>query len=227
MSLIQERAKNIIWAYVLIFAPMWAVYFLSFKVFSLSFFSFLGIHPRNLQFSEFLGVIGSWLVHGNKEHIINNSIGLIGLIFFVALFENKVFKLFFFLILTSGLSTWLLGAPHSIHFGASGLLFAIFGYILGSALTGRRWIYLIPIVAAFMYYGIGYYESFLNGLMIKEEVSFAAHFGGLLSGILVGVYFEKEQRKESTPLKYGKKSLKDKWNDFKWDMNYKLKQLRK
>jgi membrane associated rhomboid family serine protease len=223
MSLITERIKNVVFAYALIFIPMWTVFALGHYA-HLSSFNFFGIEPRDLEFSELLGIMGSWLVHADENHIINNSFGLLGLVFFVALFEKNMFKLFFFLIFTSGLSTWVLGAPHTIHIGASGLLFALFGYILGSAFTGRRWIYLIPIGAALFYYGFAYYQSFLNGLMIKQDVSFAAHFGGLLSGILVGVYFEKEEKEKQI---FRKKTISEKWADFKWNMNYKIKKLKR
>lgn len=222
MSLIKEKSRNIVLAYAIVFVPMWTIFALGHYA-NLSSFSFLGIQPRTLDFSEIMSVMGSWLVHADESHIINNSLGLLGLVFFVALFEKNLFKLFFLLTFTSGFSTWLLGAPQTIHIGASGLLFALFGYVLGSAFTGRRWIYLIPIAVAFFYYGIAYYESFLNGLMIKEDVSFAAHFGGLVSGILVGIYFEKKQE-ENNVLR--KKSLKEKWSDFKWNIKYKMKNLR-
>lgn len=221
MKLITDKTKNILFAYMLVFVPMWVIFGLT-NYMQIP-FNFLGIHPRDFGWSEFAAIMGSWLVHANEVHIINNSIGLVGLLFFVALFEKQLFKLFFFLILTSGISTWILGAPNTVHIGASGLLFALFGYILGSAFTGRRWIYLIPIVAAFMYYGFAYYQSFLNGLMIKEEVSFAAHFGGLLSGVLVGVYFEKEEEKQFVY----KKTLRQKWDNFKWSVNYRIKSFKR
>lgn len=210
-------------AYALIFIPMWSIFILK-DFMHVSNFNFLGVHPRSFDFSDIFGVMGSWMVHGGPDHIIGNSIGLIGLLFFIGLFEKKLVSLFFGLILTSGISTWLLGAPNTIHIGASGLLFAMFGYILASAFTGRRWIYFIPIIAAFLYFGLAYYESFLNGLIVKEDVSFAGHFGGLMSGILLGVYFDKEEKLERPIFK---ESLKDKWESFKWNINYKIKNLKR
>lgn len=223
MKPVTNKVKQILLAYALIFIPMWSIFILR-DYMHVSSFDFLGVHPRSLGFSDIFGVMGSWMVHGSPDHIIGNSIGLVGLLFFIALFETRLVSLFFGLILTSGISTWLLGAPNTIHIGASGLLFAMFGYILTSAFTGRRWLYFIPIIAAFAYFGMAYYESFLNGLMVKEDVSFAAHFGGLLSGGLLGVYFD---RKEEVERPIFKESFKDKWESFKWNMNYKLKNLRK
>lgn len=223
MKPVTQKIKHIFLAYALIFIPMWSIFILRDSI-NVSSFDFLGIHPRSLGFSDIFGIMGSWMVHGGADHIIGNSLGLVGLLFFIALFETRLISLFFALILTSGVSTWLLGAPNTIHIGASGLLFAMFGYILSSAFTGRRWLYFIPIVAAFAYFGLAYYESFLNGLMVKEDVSFAAHFGGLLSGVLLGVYFDK---KEEVARPIFKESFRDKWESFKWTLNYKIKNLRK
>jgi len=224
MKPITNKIKQIFLAYSLIFIPMWTIFILK-DYMHFSSFDFLGVHPRSFGLSDIIGVMGSWMVHAGWEHILGNSVGLIGLLFFIALFERNLFSLFFGLIITSGISTWLLGAPNTIHIGASGLLFAMFGYILASAFTGRRWIYFIPIIAAAAYFGMAYYQSFLNGLVVQEDISFAAHFGGLLSGILLGVYFEKEGRKAEP--NYGKVTLKQKWEDFKWSINYKIKNLKR
>jgi membrane associated rhomboid family serine protease len=223
MKPITNKAKQILLAYTFIFLPMWSIFLLKDQM-HLSSFEFLGVHPRSFHFADVLGIMGSWMVHSDSNHIIGNSIGLVGLLFFIALFETRILTLFFGLILTSGISTWLLGAPNTVHIGASGLLFAMFGYILASACTGRRWIYFVPIIAAASYFGFAYYGAFLNGLMVKEDVSFAAHFGGLLSGILLGVYFEKEEKAERPIFK---ENFRDKWESFKWNVSYKVRNFRK
>jgi len=201
---------------------MWIVFIINQGFVTQYFVDLFGIHPRSFGFSESLGIMLSWLIHGDFKHIMNNSIGLFGILIFIGLFEQKYIKLLLVLIATSGLSTWILGSSNSVHVGASGLLFALFGYILTAAFTGRKWVYFVPILAAFFYYGFSYYSGFLNGLMVKEEVSFAAHFGGLLSGMICGVSFEK---RNSIPKI--KKSFRERWFDFKWNLNYKLKQLKK
>jgi membrane associated rhomboid family serine protease len=218
----KDRVKSILLAYVLIFIPMWTIYFMNHGVLNNMFLNILGVHPRTFEFMEFFGIMGSWMVHDNNNagHILNNSIGLIGLLFFVGLFEKRIVSLLTVLIATSGISTWVLGAPNSVHIGASGLLFALFGYILSSAFLGKRWIYLIPIVGAVAYYGLSYYGSFLNGLKLQDGVSFAAHFGGLLSGCLTGWLYNKEEEKTSYKRS---KSIKEKWNDFVWSLKYKFK----
>ena len=219
-SAMKEKGSNIFLAFVFIFVPMWAVYGLNWL--SGGLINHFGIHPRTFSFFELIGIMFSWCMHADLNHITNNSIGLVGLLFFIGLLEQRVFKLLAVLIITSGLSTWVLGGVHSVHVGASGLLFAMFGYVLSAATVGRKWRYLIPVGIAFFLYGFAYFGSFLNGLAIKEGISFAAHFGGLLSGILTGVYFEKSQETKSY---VRPKTLKEKWADFVWDVKFKFKKV--
>ncbi len=222
LSFMGNKIKNSLLAISLILIPMWVVFVINQGFVTQYFVDLFGIHPRRIGFSEFLGIMFSWLIHGDLKHIMNNSIGLFGILIFVGLFEQKYIKLLIVLVATSGFSTWVLGSSNSVHVGASGLLFALFGYILAAAFTGRKWIYFVPIIGAFSYYGFSYYGGFLNGLIVKEEVSFAAHFGGLLSGIACGIYFERNNN-----VKKIKRSFKERWSDFKWDLNYKIKNLKK
>ncbi|NCP98060.1 rhomboid family intramembrane serine protease [archaeon] len=186
---VKEKIKNIFLTYFVIFIPMWLIFIINNGLMINSLNSF-GIKPRNVNFIEIIAVMFSWTLHANFNHILNNSLGLVGLLFFVSLLENKIFHLLFLLILTSGFSTWLLGSDNSIHIGASGLVFALFGYVLSASTLGRKWLYFIPVSLAFFFYGFAYYEGFINGLILKDGVSLAAHFGGLVSGIFVGIYFQ-------------------------------------
>lgn len=192
-SLIKEKFKNTIYAIGFIFIPMWLVFVFNNGILNDAFLNILGIHPRVVEWNELIGIMGSWMIHRDSMHIVNNSIALFGLVLFVGLLEKNYIQLFLFLIATSGASTWVLGSSHSVIIGASGLLFALFGYVISSALLGRKLIYLIPIIASLSYYGMSYYVGFLDGLMLKDGVAFSAHFGGLMSGVLVSYYFGKEE----------------------------------
>ncbi len=73
------------------------------------------------------------------------------------------------------------GATHSYHVGASGLIFALYGYVIGSAIIRRK----ISYIAFLIIFGTSYFYSLTRGLIPQEGISFAGHFGGLVAGLLV------------------------------------------
>lgn len=152
----------------------------------------MGVHPRNVGFAEVIGVFSSWMYHGSWNHIVSNTVGLVGLLPFVGFFEKKPFRVTGALILLSGFFTWVLGASGTNHIGASGLIFALIGYIAAAGTIGLKFRYLIPIFLS----GASYWYSVRHGLIPQDSVSFAGHFGGLLAGLILGFFIPKYQREE-------------------------------
>lgn len=189
--LLKEKLISLVLIYGIIFIPMWLMFFVG-RVIPVE--HFLGIEPRTFQFKELFGIFFSWLAHYNLMHITNNSIMLLGLLCPVVIFERKPYHLLISLIGLSGFLTWLLGGNNTLHFGASGLVFAIFSYITASLLLNKRVEYLIPIAFFSLYYGVAYFTSFAQGLVPTQFISFAAHFGGLVSGIIVVLIQKKIKR---------------------------------
>lgn len=173
-----------------------------------------GIYPRTFSLESIYGIAMSWTMHGDWNHLRNNLLILIQLIIPFVIFENRthLIKKFWQLILISGLATWILGGINTVHIGASGLIFALIGYILS---TGTFTVFnlfrfkitkenlkLLPssnkydTMKGFIYFGLscfailelGYLQSILNGLFPQSSdgISLSAHFGGLIGGILVG-----------------------------------------
>lgn len=202
MEIIKTKAKTVVITMMAIYIPMWFFFILNNVIFSFSPLNHLfGILPRDFSFTSLIGIMTFWLSHTNFQHIMNNSVSMAGLLFFIALFEKKVYKIIPLLILTSGFSVWLLGAPNSFHVGASGLVFACLGYILSSLFLSKRIIYIIPVILSLMYYGAAYFFNFLNGFVPQAGISFAGHFGGFLSGILVSFIINRKVLKnKSEPL---------------------------
>lgn len=203
MSFLQDvklKSKEILILYAIILVPMWTLFLVNNVLMDDALNSFGGIHPRDLSFLGIIEIFTSWMFHSGGDrtmagnsilaHILGNTEVLLPLILIVGVFEKKPLLLVSFLITASGIATWLLGAPHSLHIGASGLIFAMFGYIIASIFLARRWLYLIPVI----FLGGSYLYSIESGLIPKSGISFAAHFGGLIGGICVAYIIGKIQK---------------------------------
>lgn len=180
-SLVKSRLQQTMQLYLWVFVPMWLMFLLNNSVL-FGLWNVFGIVPRELSVPSFIGILASWTMHANLAHITGNSLVMAQVLFLFGVFEKKAMMTIVFLIVGSGLFTWVFGSSNSLHIGASGLAFAMMGYMIGGALFARRWGYLIACVAL----GVGFWLAMLSNLMPQVGVSFAGHLGGLLTGIGVG-----------------------------------------
>ena len=180
-TLVMQRIKQVIGLYAFVLIPMWGMFFLNETVF-FGLWNIFGIVPRALDTGSMIGVFASWTMHGNFSHLLGNTLTLLQILFLFGLFENNAYRTLLKLIVASGLVTWVIGSPLSIHIGASGLCFAMLGYMIGGAVFARRWGYLLACIVM----GTGYWFTIKQGLMPQQGISFAAHFGGLCAGLLLG-----------------------------------------
>lgn len=197
---VKSKSKEIAILYAIVFIPLWTLFLVNNVLMGDALNNLGGIHPRDLSFLGLIEIFTSWMFHsgGNKElsgnsifsHIVGNSEILLPLIFIIGIFEKRPLVLLGALITASGFATWLLGAPNSVHVGASGLVFAMFGYIIASIFFARRWLYLIPVLGT----GGTYLYSIQMGLVPQAGTSFAAHFGGLIGGIFVAYSIGRIQK---------------------------------
>lgn len=180
-ALIMTRLKQVIGLYAFVLIPMCGMFFFNkFAMFGL--WNIFGIVPRTLDLRSMVGVFASWTMHGDFAHLMSNTFILLQILFLFGLFESNAYRTILKLIVASGVATWLIGSPLSIHIGASGLCFAMLGYMIGGAVFARRWGYLL----ACLMMGAGFWFTIKQGLMPQQGISFAAHFGGLCAGLLLG-----------------------------------------
>lgn len=180
-SLIMIRLKQVIGLYAFVLVPMWLLFFVN-NIFLIGLWNIFGIAPRTINLRSMVGIFASWTMHGDISHILSNSFVLLQILFLFGLFESHAYRTILKLIVASGIATWLIGSPLSIHIGASGLCFAMIGYMIGGALFARRWGYLLACIIM----GTGFWFTIKQGLMPQQGISFAAHFGGLCAGLLLG-----------------------------------------
>ena len=181
MTLVITRIKQVIGLYAFVLLPMWVMFFLNDTVF-FGLWNIFGIVPRTLDVGSMIGVFASWTMHGNFSHLLGNTLTLLQILFLFGLFENNAYRTILKLIVASGIMTWLIASPLTIHIGASGLCFAMLGYMIGGAVFARRWGYLLACIVM----GAGYWLTIKQGLIPQQGISFAAHFGGLCAGLLLG-----------------------------------------
>ena len=181
MTLLITRIKQVFGLYAFVLIPMWVMFFLNDTVF-FGLWNIFGIVPRTLDIGSMIGVFASWTMHGNFSHLVGNSLTLMQILFLFGLFENNAYRTILKLIVASGIMTWLIASPLTIHIGASGLCFAMLGFMIGGAVFARRWGYLLACIVM----GTGYWLTIKQGLIPQQGISFAAHFGGLCAGLLLG-----------------------------------------
>jgi membrane associated rhomboid family serine protease len=137
-----------------------------------------GILPRTE-----LGLIGiafAPLIHGGLNHLLANTLGVLifgGLTMIRS--ERHFWTVTVVGALASGAGTWLLGRP-GIHIGASGVVFAYFGYLLFTGIFERRLGSLLLSIAVFVIWG-----PTLYGIVPTEGASsWEGHVSGFIGGMV-------------------------------------------
>ena len=150
-----------------------------------------GIYPRT--FSGLIGIVCSPFLHGNLEHLYNNSIPLLILLAALRYFYRDLFfKILVNGILLSGFITWIIGRE-SIHIGASSLIYvlAIFIFFKGIMTKYYRLVALSLLVV--LVYGSMVWYIFPN---IKEGISWEGHLAGLITGFVFALIYKTPEYKK-------------------------------
>ena len=136
----------------------------------------LGILPRTPE--GLLGIPLHPLLHLGFGHLVLNTIGVLLFGGLVLLRDPRDFWTALLLgTLVGGIGVWLFGRP-SVHIGASGVVFALFGYLLLTGWFDRQAGAIFLSALVFLLWG-----SALFGLSpLQRGVSWEAHLFGFLAG---------------------------------------------
>jgi membrane associated rhomboid family serine protease len=152
--------------------------------FNVSFAEF-GVLPR--VFKGLRGVVLSPLIHGDFNHLIDNSIPLFfvgfALVYFYRSYSYRIFFLSYFF---SGLGTWIIGR-NSFHIGASGVIYALASFLFFSGIIRKNnRLIAISLIVIFMYGGLvwGIFPS-------MQHMSWEGHLSGGLTGWILSIVFRK------------------------------------
>ena len=147
-----------------------------------------GIVPRTAD--GLLGIFVAPFLHANLNHLIANTIPFLLFGWLVMLRDRKHFlPVTLFALLGSGLLAWTLGAPGSVHVGASGVIFGYLGFLLLSGWYARSFTSVIISVAVAVLWG-GTVMQVLPG---TPGISWQGHLGGLIGGILAARRFRENR----------------------------------
>ncbi len=139
----------------------------------------LGIVPRTV--AGLRGILFAPFLHGSLQHLMANAVPFLVLGWMVMLRNARYFMpVTVYAMLGSGLVAWTLGAPRSVHVGASGVIFGYLGFLLLSGIYSRsaRGI-LMSIVTALLWGGL-----VLGIAPGQAGISWQAHLGGFAGGII-------------------------------------------
>ncbi|MDX1572017.1 MAG: rhomboid family intramembrane serine protease [Xanthomonadales bacterium] len=143
----------------------------------------LGIRPRT--YSGLLGILAAPLLHSGFGHLAANTVPLFILGCLIAFSDPEVLLLVTIMgWILSGFGAWLLGSSKSRHLGASGLVFAYFGFLLAFGVTRQS-----PLAIAIAAVAVVLYGGMIWGLVpFREGRSWQSHFFGFASGVACAVF---------------------------------------
>ena len=147
-----------------------------------------GVMPREPD--GFDGILFAPLLHVGWVHLLANTVPLLVLGYLILLSGVARWAAVTAVVwLVGGLGTWLTGADHTIHLGASVLVFGWLVYLLlRGVFTRRLGQVLIGVVVLFLYGG-----ALWGVLPIQEGVSWQGHLFGAVGGGLAARWFANRE----------------------------------
>ncbi len=138
-----------------------------------------GIKPRTTE--GLLGILLAPFLHGGFHHLTANTLPFLILGFLCMSGGTEEFlTVFVSTALISGTATWLTAPASTVHIGASGTIFGMFGYLLFRGIFNRRLFSLVLSITAALLYG-----GMIRGVLPAQPgISWQSHLFGFLGGIV-------------------------------------------
>jgi membrane associated rhomboid family serine protease len=152
----------------------------------------LGVIPRTTI--GLRGILFAPFLHASLSHIAANSIPFVVLGWMVMLRDERHFiPVTLAGMLGSGLMAWLVGAPGSVHIGASGVIFGYLGFLMLSGWYTRSFGSILLSLIVTLMWG----TLVLGMIPGAPGISWPAHIGGFLGGVLAARGFRIPRRRPS------------------------------
>jgi membrane associated rhomboid family serine protease len=187
MQLMLEGAKARAQTLALFVGSIWVVSLAGF-VFHLQ--HALGVQPRTL--TGLTGIATAPWAHANLAHLVSNTVPLLVLGWLAMLPKQEGFwQALLGGTLGAGALAWLMGGAHTVHMGASGVVFGLFGFIVARGFYTRRVADIAVAVPTAALYGI---SMLLGVLPVYPGVSWQSHLGGAIGGVLAARFFSRTEK---------------------------------
>ncbi|MCW8995030.1 MAG: rhomboid family intramembrane serine protease [Psychromonas sp.] len=145
-----------------------------------------GIVPRST--AHLSGILISPFLHASWGHLLSNFFPFIVLGMLVGLQGVQRFLLLFlFFVVSTGSLVWLFARGNSIHIGMSGVVYALWGYLLVYGFVCRQILPLFISLFTLFFYGGLVFGVFPGNV----SISFESHLMGALVGGVTGYYLAK------------------------------------
>ncbi len=162
-----------------IVAVLWIIFIANYFFINVDFRNY-GIHPRSID--GLIGIITSPFLHGNRAHLISNSIPLFFLLLTILSFYEEIWiPVTIYSILLGGFAVWLFAGGNENHIGASGVIFSYIGFLLASGIFRMSFKTLLISIIIFFAYGGSLLQGVLPG---QQGISWQGHLFGAIAGVL-------------------------------------------
>jgi membrane associated rhomboid family serine protease len=138
-----------------------------------------GIAPRSRD--GLIGIVAAPFLHAGFDHLWANTLPLavLGVLIFVR-GAGRFATVTLVVIALGGLGVWLVGDTHSMHIGASGLVFGYLGFLLAAGLYERS----AAAIAVSLVVGVLYGGALWGVLPGQPGVSWEGHLFGFVAGVV-------------------------------------------
>lgn len=141
-----------------------------------------GVRPRSDE--GLVGVLLAPLLHGGWGHLWANTIPVLVLGFLTLISGvGRGLAATAVIWLVAGLGVWVVGGTHTVHIGASGLVFGWIAYLAVRGFLTKRSVDILVGVGVLVLYG-GVLVGVLPG---QSGVSWEGHLFGAVGGVLAAV----------------------------------------
>ncbi len=151
-----------------------------------------GVRPRSVD--GLVGIVFAPLLHGGWQHLLANTgpllvLGFVGLLSGASTWWRATAVIW----VVSGVGAWLLGAPNSVHIGASGLVFGWVVYLIVRGVFTRSLLQILVGVGVLLAYG-GVLWGVLPG---QQGISWQMHLFGAAGGVVAALLLHKRDRADA------------------------------
>ena len=129
-------------------------------------------------------------LHASLAHLTANAVPLFVLTFL--LFWDRDYyprRTLALVWLASGLGTWLVGRPGTVHIGASSIVYGLAAYLVAAGIARRTWRQALVAITVVVLYGGAIY-----GILPQHgPISWEGHLSGAVAGVWFGTRKGKRQ----------------------------------